>query len=56
MKVIMALLLIITLISYCFSLCTVPVNQKNACKKKGKTAYCDEINLIFLKKCSCKCK
>ena len=57
MKVFMAILLFITLISSCFTSCIIPLPKKNECQNKGLKAYCKEKKiLIFIRKCKCGCK
>ena len=54
MKVFMAILLFITLISSCFTSCIIPLPKKNECQNKGLKAYCKEKKiLIFIRKCKC---
>ena len=57
MKVVMAILLFITLIGCCYSICTIPNLQKLKCLAEKKVAYCKEETkfLSLIKTCNCGC-
>lgn len=55
MKVNMAILLLITFISYCFSKCYISPILQESCRQKGQKADCIEVKFCLFKRGRCRC-